>query len=340
MVPKPHVSQAIKGLRRWVVLSALVVGFAAAVQGLVFGFVHYTDIRHTTVEAAPPKELKIVESSGTRAAGAASVVNQAPRSLRGPGQTIDAGAPATPVAGSFVSGVRGLTGEDDGAVEVNRVASVHDGYLRRASTIATVAGSIAALTLAMMVFMGTVIAGGGAVPGVERAVTASFWAIVLGILCVPWKDLMPSMPIPGVFSGYEGLVTASEAVNAGGSGWTVLMAKWLVMPGVAALCATLVATWFCSGVRRGVIVTSVTELDRQVEREVAEISRRGVHATTPRTLGALNRAIGEVDRDTGDGLDRAASVASSLVRETRSAMNGLETEFEAPRAGSHPGRLI
>lgn len=341
MTPKPHVSQAIKGLRRWVVLSAMAVAVAALVQALVFGFVNYTDVRYTTVEAAPPTELKIVESPGPRVVGLGQGVTAAPRSLQGPGQTIEADAPATGASRSsgFVAGVRGVGDQPVAAVDVNRVLSVYDGYLRRASTIATVIGSIAALTLAMMVFMGTVVAGGGAVPGVERAVTASFWSIVLGLLCLPIRDIMPSMPIPGVFSGYDGLVAASESVAAGGQGWSTMMAKWLVMPIAAALSATLVATWFCSGVRRGVIVTSVSELDRQVEREVAEIAKRGVNASTPRTLAALNRAIGDVEESAVDALERTSSVASSLVRETRTPLVN-HAEYDTPRAGAHPGRLI
>lgn len=349
MVPKPHVSQAIKALRRWVILSALIVAVAAATQALVFGFVHYTEIRYTTLEAAPPKELKIVEArSGRLAAGDSSTasgpkhVEAGNTTLRGPGMPVDSNHSIASVPTSGLSGgVRGGSTDASAAVDVNRVMSVYDGYLRRASAIATVIGSIAAITLAMMVFMGTVIAGGGAVPGVERAVTSSFWAIVLGILCLPWKDVMPSMPIPGVFSGYDGLVTASQTVSQGGQGWSAVLAQWLVMPIAATVCSALVTTWFCSGVRRGVIVTSVNELDRQVEREVAEIARKGVNASTPRTLGALNRAIGEVDDSAASGLERASSVASSLVRETRSAVgSSMEPDFEPVRSGSHPGRLI
>jgi hypothetical protein len=340
MVPKPHISQAIKGLRRWVVLCAAVVALAAVTQATIFGFVHYTDVRETRVQAAPPKELRVIDhhtqtaapstpySTPPSAADARAKGNAAP--LLGPGSLMDTQA-------NVVGGVRaGLLAEAP-SVDPNLVKSSTDGYLRQTSTMACGVGSIASVVLCMLVFMGTIIAGGGAIPGVEKAVTASFWSMVLAALVLPWKDFMPSAPVPGIFSTYDGLVAASESARAGG-GSALLFAKWLVLPMLAAVASTLVASWFHAGVRRGVILTSVTELDRQVEREVALIAKRGVANTAPRTLGALNRAIGDSADETLASLDHAAGMAASLVRETRPTVT--EPTLERSAAGRHPGRLI
>jgi hypothetical protein len=74
-----------------------------------------------------------------------------------------------------------------------------------------------------------------------------------------------------------------------------LFAVYLLAP-VASLCGScLVLYRFRSGVAQGVIVTSVSELDERLEREMANIRARGVAASSsPRAVAALNQAIGDV----------------------------------------------
>jgi hypothetical protein len=346
MVPKPHISGAIKGLRRWVVLSASVVALAAVTQGLVFGFVHYTDVRQDEIKPAPPKELRVVEGNAhlrehtadPAAAPARSASADAP--LLGPGALMD-------TQRDIVGGVRGNLLTQKAPVDPNKITTAWDTYLRETSTLAAALGSVAAVVLCGLVFMGAVVAGGGGVPGVEKAVTSAFWSMVLAGLVLPWKDVMPSLPVPGIFAPYADLVAASDAARQGASA-AAMFAQWLVLPMLAGLCATLVATWFCAGVRRGVIVTSVTEFDKQIEREVAEIAKRGGAKTIPsagRTLGALNRAIGDTPADSLSALEGASSVAASLVRETHASLSSNAFDNDAHAAdrvspGRHPGRLI
>ena len=66
--------------------------------------------------------------------------------------------------------------------------------LHRASVLACGIGGFAAIALMLMCMMGVAVAGGGAVPGVERVVTAAVWSIILAGLAVPVGDLMPSLP--------------------------------------------------------------------------------------------------------------------------------------------------
>ena len=51
MTPRPHVSAAVVQLRLWVWFAAAALVLAATTELLTFGFVHYTDIRFTVLEA-------------------------------------------------------------------------------------------------------------------------------------------------------------------------------------------------------------------------------------------------------------------------------------------------
>lgn len=335
MQPKPHISQAVKGLRRWVILCASVVTLACLTQALIFGMVYYTDVRQETVVAAPPKELRVVESRDRANqpvhTGPKTLVetgNAAP--LLGPGSLMDTHT-------NVVGGVRANLLADSKPIDPNLVTSAWDAYLRRTSMTAVGIGAVATMVLCALSFMGTVIAGGASIPGVEKSVTATFWSMVLASLVLPWKDIMPSLPVPGIFAPYDSLISAAETARAGGSA-AYLFAQWLVLPMLAGLAATMVATWFCAGVRRGIIVTSVSELDRQIEKEVANINKRGVANSGPRAIGALNRAIGDSTEESVASLEAVNGMAKSLVREATPTIS--EPLPERSHAGRHPGRLI
>jgi hypothetical protein len=64
----------------------------------------------------------------------------------------------------------------------------------------------------------------------------------------------------------------------------------------------MICIWFRAGVERGVIVTTISELDEALEREMLEIRRRGVGNNGPRAVGALNRALGDTPSSQPSGL--------------------------------------
>ncbi len=280
MNPQNHVSNALVHLRRGVTGAALTVAVCAAIQLLVFGFVHFTTLRWMEPEPFTSEQpLSVV-----------------------------AGQPAPKTVSSLIP-VREppkMTNEPPAALEEPRVAvtpsispppdlrslSPFNTKLRHTTELASSLGVGAALVLALLAMMGVAVAGGASVPGVDRTVSAATWAIIIGVACIPWRTLMPAIPFPGVFSDYGAMTRMSEAVNASLASGATLYSVYFLMPVLAVGASFLVVWRFRAGVAAGVILNSMSELDEAVEREITEISRRGLQGRAPRTLGALNMAIG------------------------------------------------
>jgi len=117
------------------------------------------------------------------------------------------------------------------------VLSDTDATLHTASDLAVIAGMMGTAALAVLVAMGLVVAAGGAVPGVERVVSAAGYALLLAIACVPWRDVFVSVPFPGVFGGYADLSAdladmAAELPPVGG-GWQPVDAATVEGPATA-----------------------------------------------------------------------------------------------------------
>ncbi|MBX3404366.1 MAG: hypothetical protein KF699_13225 [Phycisphaeraceae bacterium] len=303
MPPKPHVSAAIRQLRSWVTIAATLVVLAGLTQALTFGFVHFTDVRTAAIEPAPPTDLTVI--GGT-----------AP--LQGPGKAME--IPDGNVRAA-VGGIRTSAAATSAAVDVNTARTGWDLVLHRASVLACGIGGFAAIALMLMCMMGVAVAGGGAVPGVERVVTAAVWSIILAGLAVPVGDFMPSLPALGVFVGYESMTASSTLWSSTGAGAAGTLAQWVVAPLVAAAAAALVALWFRTGVARGIIITSVSELDEMAEREMAQIRKRGVSTAIGKSVGALNRTLGEAElpaqpHPAEDAVDEATEIAASLARDS------------------------
>ena len=327
MHARPHVSAAIKQLRGWVTLASIVVVLCGLTQSFVFAFVQYTDMRYAEVRTVKPdRPLRVVVVGGP------SVANGV--------------AAAASVDHEVVAGVRGLNEGAKTNVSVVRTKTAWDGILARSSGLACSIGTLSVIGLCVLSRLGVVIAGGGAVPGVERVVTAGVWSMVMAFLVLPWADIMPSMGIPGVFAGYETMTANVEAHEAAGGailGSFGALMQWVGLPLVNAVAAVGVCLWFRAGVERGVIITSVSQLDRAVEREASALAREGGVAAGPRAVGALNRAIGEMPSAVGtraqaasleDALDEAAAAAGELTGEATGAaeMQGRRGRSAADRA--------
>ncbi|MBX3358101.1 MAG: hypothetical protein KF745_06710 [Phycisphaeraceae bacterium] len=281
----PHVSAAVVQLRQWVLLAAAVLVLSTAAQLLIFGFVHYTDVRWTSVEAKAPDRVS------------AEVVRAQPKSGEKVLLTMDERAPKP--------------------VDVNRVLSPTDGFMREASKFATLAGSIAAVVLCLLTMLGVSVAGGAAIPGVEKAVTACVWSMVLAMLVLPLRDAVPSLLWPGVFSSYESMVAASEAQRADGETALTLLGVYALMPLAVLVAAVMIGVWFRSGVEAGVIMTTVQQIDHALERELAAVRSRGVAAAPSgsgsRAMGALSRTIGDVASSPATELRMAAGAESMAM---------------------------
>jgi len=294
---KPHVSDAVCQLRGWVTIAATVLALCCATQMVVYAFAAYTDARWDEVRTLKnDKPLRVVGA---------------------PDQAAPATAPETDaVHAQVVGGIR--TGAPVAkATEITRVRSNSDVWMLRASGMAMSVGVLASLGLCVLTMLGLVVAGGGCVPGVERVTRACVWSMVMTMLCLPWGRIMPSLGLPGIFASYADLTGALDSRTLGGT--TVpsitLTAQWFAAPLVTMFTALGVCLWFRSGVERGVIVTSPSELDRAVEREAEMINKRGVSASSPKAVGALNQAIGSAPNASGtlSAVERAAEEAAALA---------------------------
>ncbi len=271
--PKAHVSEAIVRLRLWVSIAGLVVVFAAGAQVLTFAFIHYTDVTLSELEpAVTSQNLSVV--GGLQASDVSVSVD----------------------AESLSRGGRGISSEQrsealNAAREVNLVQTSAGVMLDNASGLFSAAGSVAVVSLMLLVMLGVVVAGGASVPGVGSAVSAFTWSTVVMGVALPWTRVMPAIPIDGVFGSYEAIAAASS-VSYHGSELGVIM-RYVVLPICVIAAAAFSVFSFRAGVERGVIVTTVSELDDAVEREIATLRDKGITAQSGRTVGALNRAIGE-----------------------------------------------
>jgi hypothetical protein len=263
--PRPHISAALAHLRHGVTAAAVIVLFCAVVQMMAFGFVHFTNVRWETAstEAAAPT-LAVV--------------------TRSPGETAAWKELAIPTR---------ATQHKPLAVEFPKIPSRWDAGLHVMSDMAVTAGVIACVLLAAMCILGVSVAGGASVPGVERAVSAATWSMLLAVACIPWSDFFHSVPFAGVFGSYEAMTTLSTAVDRGTGSSMLMVTNYVFIPIAALACAMLTLSRFRSGVEQGIIVTSVNELDEHVEREMSGIRARGVSSSGSRAVGALNQAIGE-----------------------------------------------
>jgi hypothetical protein len=341
----PHISAAVKHTRGWITILSILVAVCCLSQMLTYGFVRFTEVRFTEVSTPTPygeRSLQVIpppveNESKPVAANPAAVETHS-------GSEIAA-----------VGGVRAHAIEHGREVGPTRVYSSADQAMARINLFATSAGSLACVMLALMTLLGTVIAGGGNVPGVEKAVTATTWALVLGLLCLPWSSAFPHLRIPGVFATYVKLCAVADKVP-GSVSPTAAFFQWIIMPLGAATLSMIVLGMYRSGVEHGVIATSVNHFDAAIQKEMTELAKRGVMpAGSVRSVGAMNRAVGMPApspaaapvapmaqmaaippaaapipaapvarpeyRPAGveDALDQAAAMASSLVRETQTS---------------------
>ena len=280
MQPKQHVSAAIAHLRFHVAILCTSVALAVLVQMLVFGFVHFTGARWENAQDA---------SDGAKTQQL-SVVSSPAQPVPDPGEDAGESAEKQPQTGE-----RKTTTLEELEAQKNAVTlSKWHFVMKQYSDLAVTIGVVAALGLAVLTFLGVVVGGGASVPGVEKAVTACTWSLMLALLALPWSDVLTSMPFAGLFGGFERMVSASEAVSAGAGSSFMLFATYVLMPMAGLGIAVLVATRFWAGVSRGVIVTSVSELDRAIDQEISGIRARGVSSNLgPRAVGVLNRAVGD-----------------------------------------------
>ncbi|MEZ6209711.1 MAG: hypothetical protein R3B46_00475 [Phycisphaerales bacterium] len=181
--PRPHVSRAILHLRRSISVVSLVLALALIGQVLGWGIVHFTearfaDLSHEAIEPPDAVHEPVVVVNNEKPKQVASMTPSEARP-----------EPAD------VNRVEG------------RAAEMLKGFLNLTQTV----GIIMSITLVVLMLQAVSVAGGASIPGVEMAVTATTWAIILALLCVPMSMIIPEAQYPGVFVSYQTIADASEA---------------------------------------------------------------------------------------------------------------------------------
>jgi len=103
------------------------------------------------------------------------------------------------------------------------------------------------------------------------AVTATTWTLVIGMMCLPLASLLPGVPFAGVFRAYDALVQSAENFKHKGPGAPSsvlyyglnLMLPLLLLAGLG---ASLLR--FHLGVEQGAMLSSLSEVDEKLEREI------------------------------------------------------------------------
>lgn len=263
--PTPHLSDSLRHLRTTIVACAVVLGVCISLQTLTWAFVHFTDARWKEIE-------QVVEDMPTQVVNDVSVQTRA--------------AAVTP-GGTTPKAIRTQT------ILINRVPSTQNGWFNSTVTLAATIGFLAAMLLAFKLHQAVVIAAGANVPGVEKIVTASSWAFIVALLAAPIGELVPAFPIRGVFASYESMIAMSDLVKSGtpaAPGFIAYFGEYLIIPMLVLAATCFVVIHFLNGVDQGIIATSVSELDEKLAKEMSSVKAGGL---TSRTVGALNRAIGD-----------------------------------------------
>lgn len=274
MKPNPHVSEALAHLRFGVTACAIALCLAAMAQMLVFGFVHFTTIRWAEPRPASQEQSLSIVAAAELPRREPAVRNDV-ASLTGQAPQIKAPAPV-----------------EVPEPPVIRELSTADPVLRRTNELVITTGWCATISLAVFTMMGVAVAGGAAVPGVNKVVSSATWAVLLLLVCMPWKQAVAAIPFQGVFSPYHLLTESSAGIEVGTHSFGALLANFLLLPLLALATTLLVLARFRAGIAAGVIVTSVNELDEALEKEMAQIRKRGVVTGGVRGIGTLNQALG------------------------------------------------
>ncbi|MGD9688701.1 MAG: hypothetical protein AB7K52_02930 [Phycisphaerales bacterium] len=261
----PHISPALVALRGWVTAAAVVVAVCALAQLSMFALARYTEVRVERIESVPNQAI-VVGQPGPHGTGTSKAANGAKDEA-----AKRAGTPARAGARTAME-----------PTDPNTVRSVTDRNLELANSTVTVLGLVSLIVLTLATGLGAAMSSAAAVPGVELSVRAFVWSAAIFGLGLPWADLAGPTMFDGVFCSYATLVAAAE------EGASAAIIAHVVVPMLMLVTAGLVGWWFRRGTLAGVILTSLSEVDEAIEREMSIIRERGVGRLNP---GARNAEV-------------------------------------------------
>ncbi len=288
--PSAHVSPALASLRFAVTFACVIVALSALVHLGVYMAAQFSDARWETprVSADRQESLAVIPAPPANprahpmasAASPYSSFNEDPTAER-----------RTVVTESTRHNLRIRPLSELEAAQRLRTLSRADRVMRGCWDTAAAAGTLAAIVAFVCIFTGLVIAGGASVPGVDATVHSMLLALTALMCGLPLQSDFPSIPWPGVFGDYSAMTARIDARNGGVS--VGMFSAYAMVPFIVAAAATAAAVYFRLGVARGVIATSVNDLDAKLESEMESLRKRGITSHIGgRSVGALNQAIG------------------------------------------------
>lgn len=282
-LPRPHSSPALQHLRRSVSVLSGVLGLCLLLQVILWATIHFGDAERTQIGGTGRSgsvEVVIVKPGSS---GQATAVSNEPFATGGllPNEK---SSRASSAATEQVA-------KPAPAVNPNVVPSKESYVMSRSADVIHTIGVIAALVLMVLLVQGVMIAGGAGVPGVEMAVTACTWGLIVGMMCLPIGHLLPGVPYGGAFMPYDAMQRMSEQYH-GKAGVSAMELYGLNLALPLLLLAGLGAAVirFHLGVEKGVMLVSTSQLDEHVESEIRRMKTGQLGVS--RTVAALNNAIG------------------------------------------------
>ncbi len=177
------------------------------------------------------------------------------------------------------------------SVDANRRVTKYDSIFATAASLASGAGSIGMFALVPLVGLGVLLAAASATAGVEKAVSAFCWALIIGLLVMPVGGLLGLPWQDGGLWSYATLTGQVDAAEGAGAMNMVFIAKYLLLPAACIVGISLVGMRFSSGVAAGLARKENLTLDPMLEREAGNIKPSSLHGG--RAAAAMQQAVGE-----------------------------------------------
>jgi hypothetical protein len=262
--PETHtvpVAAALRQLRSSVALCCWILAAALSVQIVIWGLITFTDIRWTVLKPGEGEAPVVVSASDVRAHSIRSALDDEPEEA-----TVE-------------------------AIDPNRMLTGTDRILAVAASFGSGAGLLAALAILPLVGIGVLLAAASATVGVEKAVSAFGWSLVVVLLALPLGGVVGLPWQGGAMYRYAELTGPIDyAVANEEKLGLVFYARFVALPVMCGIGTLLIANRFSAGVAAGVLRNENLTLDQNLEKEAGNIKTGTLHAG--RTAGAMKQAFG------------------------------------------------
>lgn len=261
------VSAALGRLKRGVLLCCWAVGLALMAQIIIWALVTFTEVRwqQATPESAPEETRALIVQNETE--------DEAP-------------APGSVFAADPITEPR----PEPAGPPI--VPSRYDSVFRTGSSLLSGFGTIAVLALVPFIGLGVILATSTATRGVEQAVSAFGWSIVVALLVMPVAQVLGLPWQDGALWSYDALTAQVELLDRvvesdKAQAAVMFYARYLLLPIASIVGVLLVGTRFSSGVEAGLEITENLRLDPELEQEAGNVRPGSLHGS--RTAAAMRQ---------------------------------------------------